>query len=62
MRNNGIMDVESCDMDISCNAEKTGAINRAPTQHAMNCGMGVMCCGMIYSINIVETGDVFCPF
>ena len=27
-------------------ADTTGAINRAPTQRAMNCIMGVICCGV----------------
>ena len=42
----------------------TGAINRAPTQRATVCSGYELRDGhdMIYSINIVETGDVFCPF
>lgn len=31
-------------IDISCNANKIGAMNWAPTQHAINCRMGMIGC------------------
>jgi hypothetical protein len=33
----------------------------APTTHAIHCTMGVVVCAMIFSINSVETGEVFDP-